>query len=369
MPTMIQVKTNKISHSRIEIEGELESSAFEAYYQKALKKISEHVELPGFRKGHVPEDVLKTKVPEVQILDEMAEMAISEAYPKILEQEKIDAIGRPEVTITKIAIGNPLGFKITTDVLPDIELSTYASIAKNIAKGSDPVITDEDVEKTVLEIRKMRAKMEANKNSSSSTDGHDHSDPNSAPADGHVHTESEVKEEDLPIFDDAFAQSLGGFTSVDDLKSKIRENMTLEKGNEAREKHRLAIMEALIKEANIEPPEALIEGELNKMAFRFEGDLSQMGYKLDDYLKQLGKTKEEIMKEWRPDAEKRVRVELIIRHIAISEKLEPSNEEVEPEVKKLLEQYKGADPLRTRLYVEQMLISEKVFNFLEGQNK
>lgn len=353
MGTMIQVKTTKLSQSRIEIEGELETSVFEAYYKKALKKIGDHIELPGFRKGHVPEDVLKTKIPEMQVLDEMAEMAISEAYPKILEEQKIDAIGRPEVTITKIAIGNPLGFKITTDVLPEIDLKNYAKLAKDIVRGEAPAIGDEDIEKTVLELRRMRAKMEANKD-------HDHSDPN------HVHTEPEIKDEDLPVLDDAFAQSLGGFGSVDELKTKIRENMTLEKGNEVREKHRLAIMEALIKESNIEPPEALIEGELNKMGFRFETDLSQMGYKLEDYLKQLGKTKEEIMKEWRPDAEKRVRIELIIRHIALAEKLQPTDAEVEPQVKALLEQYKGADALRTKLYVEQMLISEKVFQFLEN---
>ena len=155
----IKLQIKSISASRIEIEGEIASSVFESYFNKALKKIGEHVEIDGFRKGHVSDDVLKTKIPEIQIMDEMAEMAISDAYPTILEQEKIDAIGRPEVTITKIAIGNPLGFKIVTDVLPEIKLSNYKKLAKELAKEDAVIPTDEDVEKTILELRRMRVKM------------------------------------------------------------------------------------------------------------------------------------------------------------------------------------------------------------------
>src|SRR5574343_64147 len=117
---MIHVTTKALSNSRLEITGELPTEVFGAYYDKALAKLSQGIELPGFRKGHAPLEAVKAKVPEMQILDEMAELALSEAYPKILEEQKIEAIGRPEVTVTKIAIGNPLGFTIVTDVLPAI---------------------------------------------------------------------------------------------------------------------------------------------------------------------------------------------------------------------------------------------------------
>jgi len=106
---MLKVAVKKLPKSEVEIEGELEPEIFESYFAKALKKIGETLKLDGFRKGKVPENVLLSKVPEIRILEEMAELALSEHYPKIIESEKIDAISRPEISITKLARHNPLG--------------------------------------------------------------------------------------------------------------------------------------------------------------------------------------------------------------------------------------------------------------------
>jgi len=113
----MRVSVKKLPKSEVEIEGELEVSVFESYFAKALKKIGETLKLDGFRKGKIPESVLLSKVPEIHVLEEMAEMALGEHYPKIIENEKIDAISRPEISITKLARNNPLGFKIKTAVL------------------------------------------------------------------------------------------------------------------------------------------------------------------------------------------------------------------------------------------------------------
>ncbi|MEK7080836.1 MAG: trigger factor family protein, partial [Patescibacteria group bacterium] len=105
----MQVSVKKLPKSEIEIEGELEAPLFESYFAKALKKIGETLKLDGFRKGKIPESVLLSKVPEISILEKMAELALGEHYPKIIESEKIDAISRPEISITKLARQNPLG--------------------------------------------------------------------------------------------------------------------------------------------------------------------------------------------------------------------------------------------------------------------
>ena len=112
----MQIKINKLPKSEVEIEGELEAEVFETYFDKALKRIGENLEVDGFRKGKVPKNILLSKIPEAQILGEMAEMALSENYPKILEENKIDAISRPEISITKLARKNELGFKIKTTI-------------------------------------------------------------------------------------------------------------------------------------------------------------------------------------------------------------------------------------------------------------
>ena len=152
----MKIAIKKLPNSEIEIEGELDSDLFETYFAKAVKKIGENLELDGFRKGKVPENILLSKVPEIQILEEMAELALSEQYPKILEGlpaqagEKIntlDVIGRPEISITKLARRNPLGFKIRTAVVPEVKLPDYKKIAQEIISK----ITDKEKSVEVTE--------------------------------------------------------------------------------------------------------------------------------------------------------------------------------------------------------------------------
>src|SRR3989344_729663 len=131
----MKVTVKKLPKSEVEIEGELEAELFETYFAEALKKIGENFETDGFRKGKAPERVLLSKIPEIRILEEMAEMALSEHYPKIIEEEKIDAISHPEISITKLARKNPLGFKIKTAVLGKIKLPDYKALAKKIISG------------------------------------------------------------------------------------------------------------------------------------------------------------------------------------------------------------------------------------------
>ena len=114
----MKINIKKLPKSEVEIEGELEAEVFELYFDKALNKIGAEMEIDGFRKGKAPQNILLSKIPEIRILEEMAEMALSENYPKIMagemQNEKIDAVGRPEINITKLARNNPLGFKIKT---------------------------------------------------------------------------------------------------------------------------------------------------------------------------------------------------------------------------------------------------------------
>ena len=119
----------KLGKSRVEIAASLEPDIFGSYRSAALKNLNESISLDGFRKGKIPEAVLIQKIGEKTILEEMAELAISNAYPIILTNEKIDAIGRPEVNIKKLAMGNPLEFTITTAVVPSFELPDYKAIA------------------------------------------------------------------------------------------------------------------------------------------------------------------------------------------------------------------------------------------------
>jgi trigger factor len=357
----MQVVVTKLAGSIAEITGELEEELFEGYFKQALKRLGENLDLPGFRKGKAPENVLVAKIPEVRILEEMAELALAEHYPKILEQEKIDAIGRPEISITKLARKNPLGFKIKTAVLPEIKLPNYKDIAKKILgdislKKEDVSVSAEEVENTIMDIRKSRA---PKKHVAKATSSDPLLDKERVPKAGEV--------EELPEFNDEFVQALGPFKDVADFKIKLKENIKLEKANTQKEKSRLKIMEKIIDDSSMELPDILIEIELDKILYRMESDITQMGLKFEDYLKHMNKTKEDLRKDFRKDGEKKAKLALILNEIAKAESIVADEAQVAKEVEAILAQYKDADPERAKIHAENVLANEKIFQFLENQ--
>ena len=157
-------KITALHNCEVEIEAEVSAEDFLPYRNRAIKKLTKDAKLPGFRPGHVPEKVLVDRLGESGILEEAAQMALSEVYPNIVLKENIDVLGRPEITITKIAAGNPLGFKIKTAILPTFDLPDYVKISKEILKESgttDTSVKDSEVDAVFLDIRKTRAQAEA----------------------------------------------------------------------------------------------------------------------------------------------------------------------------------------------------------------
>jgi len=385
----MKITVKKLPKSEVEIEGEIEADVFEDYYNKALKRIGGNLEIDGFRKGKVPENVLLSKVPEAQILGEMAELALSEHYPKILEENKIDAISRPEISITKLARKNPLGFKIKTATMPEMHLPDYKKIAKKVIsevtdEEKNTEVTEKEIEDTIMDIRKSRAPKVHMAEEAKPARPHD----GSGAGGEHVHKEGEKhddeKEEikqparnasgiadaggELPDFNDEFVQALGPFKDVADFKEKLKENIKLEKENQLKEKTRLKIVEKIIDDLKIEMPEVLIEVELDKILYRMESDITQMGLKFEDYLKHLSKTIPDLRKEFRVDAEKKAKLGLLLNKIAEIEKIAADPEQVAKEVTMILEHYKDADTERATLHAENVLTNEKVFQFLENKN-
>jgi len=361
----MKITVKKLPKSEIEIEGELEAEAFEDYFNRALKTLGGNLKLDGFRKGKIPEPVLLKNIPEIQILEKMAELALGEHYPKIIEGEKLDAISRPEISITKLARKNPLGFKIKIAILPEIKLPNYKNIAKEIISKitdveKDITVSDEDLENTIMDIRKSRApKVHI-------------TSPQPSPKEKEKEGASSSSEKagdgmELPEFNDEFVRALGPFENIEDFKNKLKINIKLEKENALKEKTRLRIIEKIIEDSTLEVPEILIEMELDKILYRMESDITAIGLKFEDYLKQLNKTKEDLRKEFKTDGEKKVKLALILNEVAKVEKITADQEQIEKEVAAILAQYKNADPERARMHTENVLTNEKIFQFLESQ--
>ena len=105
------------------------------------------------------------------------------------------------------------------------------------------------------------------------------------------------------------------------------------------------------------------------MVHEMSANISQMGLNIETYLKHVGKTIEELKKEWIPDAEKRAKTQLILNQIALEEKITVSEDDIKKEVEQIMQVYKDADRTRAEIYVETVLLNEKVWAWLEEQGK
>lgn len=352
------IKISKPDNSEIEIEGEILAEYFDEHHKNALKKLLANAEVPGFRKGNAPERVVLQHYSDAKLLEGAAQDALDAQYWNILSDNSIKALGEPSVTITKLAKGNPLGFKIKTAVFPEFTLPDYKKIAGKIAEEKEEAIEVE--QKEVDEILKQLQHSKLHEKESHVEHGHS--------SDDHlVDTEHKHDEKDFPPLDDAFAQSVAPeFKTLAELTEKIRENMLAEKKYKAKEKKRLSILEALVEKTEISVPEILIESELQKMIAQFKDDVAKAGLTYETYLEHAKKTEADIRKEWRENAMKRAKTQLILGKIGREEKIELDEEVVNKEIEYIVSHHKNADRFRARMFIENMMQNEKVLEFLEG---
>lgn len=349
------IKVTRLPQQEVEITGEITAEKMDSMRKKAIDNLKKEVTLPGFRKGTAPENMIVSQVGEIKILEEAGELALGEIYPEILEEEKLDPIGKPQVQITKIGAGSPLGFKIKTALMPEVKLGDYKKIAKKIYSEEVEVeVTDKDVEDVILNLRRnvAHARMHAE-------GGHDE----------HDHSHGEIKDEDLPEVNQDFLNEIGEFASVEDLTSRIKENLLKEKTFKAKDKKRTGTLEEIITASTIEIPQILIDGEIEKMKAQFQDDLAASGIKFEDYLAHIKKTEDDLKADWKDTAIKRAKSQIILNTIAREEGIQPEEEIVKAEMEKILSQHKTAERFRVRMYVETFLANDLVFKFLEELKK
>lgn len=332
-------------------EIEISIDFVESLREKAIKSIGKEVELKGFRKGTAPDKMVVEHVGEAKLFEEMAFEAINQILPVIMIEEKINSLTQPQISITKIAPKNPVTLKASFILMPEIELADYKKIAKSIEKKEEQKIEDKEIEDYINYLRKSRAESEAlKKKTSGEVSDNENTENNS--------------EVELPIFDDEFVKSLGNFKDVEDFKKQLKENMSAEKERQTKEKRRVEIIEKIISESKVELPDILVEEELDRMVEQFRSDIRNYRMEPEDYLKEIKKTEKDLRNEWRTDAEKRAKMNLVLPKIALEEKIEADKEKVEHEAHHLVEHHK-VDEVRAKQYVEYVLRNEAVLNFLE----
>lgn len=339
-------KVAKEPNSEVVLTGTIPAESVAKYREEALAHCAEHMEAPGFRKGKVPKDMVLKKIGELGVLEEAVELFMRDFYPELILGKKIDAVGRPDIQVLKLAPNNPVEVRIRTAVYPVIEVpSNWKKLAAQVPNAEVKEVTEEDVNQTLESLRKSRTPK-----------------PEAELATGATETPT------LPELNDEFARSLGAFKDLEDLKAQIRKGIGEEKARQGKDARRGKIIEALLEKTKVEMPKLFVESELEKILAQMREDIGRMGMGYDDYLKRVNKTEADIRNEFRGQAEKRAKLQLLLNTLAEEEKIVADSEAIEAELKHALEHFPKADPERVRIHIETVLHNEKVLKLLEEQN-
>jgi len=408
-----EIKEAGATKKKVEIEVSAED--FNNYYSQTLKKISSDAEIPGFRKGKVPENMVENRVTKEGVLSEAAEIAIRESWARFLAESKEEAISQPQVEVIKIAKDNPLIFIAEFEILPEIKLPKL-DLAK--VEKKEVEVTDQEVEDTIKWIQQSRAKY--SEKISEAEDGDlveftfscldIENDPEKKDrivlGKGHyiegledtlrgmkreearefetqhpqknkdkkikisVKVDS-VKKVEIPEINDEWVKGLG-FNTVEELKKDIKEGIKKDKEVAEIQRVREESIKKLIEKTEIDVPKTLIKREQDFMLNNIkERCLSELKISFEEYLKQVKKTEKEITKELEKIAKEKVKGFLVLHQIVKDERIEVTEEEISQKIEEMLNQYpnkeeikKTMDEAQVRMYIEDELKREKAFNLL-----
>lgn len=416
---MIKSEIKKLPQSQIEISVSVSWDEWEKYIELAAKDYSKEIKIQGFRAGFAPRAMVEKKVGTGALMDAAAQRVVQGTYPKVVTENKIDAIGKPQAEIVKLAEGNDLEYKVVTSVIPEAKLNPWKKDIAKVNKEYEKKTADvskADVEKEIEEIAKSRVQhvdvereaqdgdnvildFEVKKDGVPIENGTSKNHPMilgrgvfipgfeqqvvgmkageikdfelTFPKDYHAKnlagiaclftvTLNKVQERKTPDVSDEFARSLGKFKDLEDMRKNVAEGMEEEKKLELKEKRRGALIDALVENLEVEIPHVLVHEELHKMIGEFEMQLQGMNITFDQYLAQIKKTVDEIEKEWEPQAIKRVKAALALEELAKEQEIEIPAEEVEAEMNKTLAQYKQIKD------VEKNIDLARLYNYVKG---
>jgi len=426
----MQVNKKDLEKSQIELTIELSAEEFAPYIEKGAKKVAEEVKIEGFRKGKVPMDILKQKIGEMAILEEAANIAIHKTIDEAVEKNTMDrqAIGQPQVNITKLAPNNPMEYKVIISLLPTIALGKYKDLNLKVEKTE---VSDKDIETTITELRDIRAQealvdREIKKGDKAIVDikmlmdkvqledgdhkefailvgkdyfipgfddhligakqgdersfdliypeNHHRKDLAGKKVDFIVKIKS-VYERIIPELNDEFA-TFFQLKNLAELKKSLKENIEHEKQHQADMRNESALIGKIVEDTKFgELPEEIVTSESRNMMMELEQDVVRQGGKFEDYLGHLKKTKDQLILEMLPNAVKRVKSALVIRELAIVEDIVATEKEIHEKIDAIKKQYVGnAEVLKMveehgyHHYITNILTNEKVISKLKEWN-
>ena len=383
MAEPLSVETEQLPKSKVGMTIEVPAEVVDAAYERVLKRLVSRAKIEGFRPGRAPRSLVEARLGPAVVREEVVEAMIPEVMRQAMVEKSIDPIDNPDVEILELERGRPAKLKATISVMPEVTLADIATLQPDL-HGHE--VTEEMLERRLEEVREPMAEitpverelrlgdlavidvevevdgervesesrqaMEAELKESvllpellavlpgtfvdetreaKVTFPETYSEPKLAGNEATIRvTVRGVKEKILPVLDDPLAKTLsnGAQETADAYREAVRDD--LEKSVRAMEKleREQEVVRALVEASSVDVPEALVDRELTSQLESMERSLNRQGLKLERYLEYLGQTLDQWMAVQRPDAEARLKIDLVLAEFARRENLEPSDEDV-----------------------------------------
>ena len=389
----MSLQVEKLEHNMAKLTVEVAAEDVEKALQAAYLKQRKQINIPGFRKGKVPRQMIeKMYGPEV-FYDEAANNMIPDAYAKAYDESELDIVSQPKIEVVQMEKGKPFIFTAEVATKPEVTLGDYKGL--KVDKVSTRVTqkeVDEEIEKerernaSTIEVtdRAVQDKDEVTLDFEGFVDGvafeggkgedypltigsgsfipgfeeqligaeidkevevnvtfpkEYHSEElagKDATFKCTVHT---IKAKELPELDDEFASEVSECETMDAYRAEVKKNIKERKERTGKEKKENQAVDQAIENAQMDIPEAMIEFQVRQMADDFARRIQQQGLTVEQYFQFTGMTAEKMLEEMRPQAEKSIKTRLVLEAIVKAENIEVSDERVEEELTKMAEAY------------------------------
>ena len=386
---------NKIESGKVELNCKIEGQNWKDACKKAFNKLSKNLEVKGFRKGQVPENIVKQHISDQQVYFEACEAIAQETLINAIKETDVELIDRPELKMGDIN-ENECNIIFVCPVIPDVKLGDYSSIKYEVA---DVAVDDSEVNSELERYREQKANLELKEDGTLEngevgvidfegfkdgvafeggkgenfelTIGSGQFIPGfeekligmkseeerdidvTFPENYHVDDLKgkpvvfkvklhEIKKKVLPELNEEFVKSLklDKVETVDQFKDHVKNSLLDSKKYEAENKASEKLVEDLITKIEVDIPEKMIENEKDSIVSDYAQRLMSQGIQLDQFLKMTGQDVKSFKEGFKDEAVKRIKTTLALKEIAKKESLTATAEEIEEDFKKLADQYK-----------------------------
>lgn len=415
----MKVTTEKKDNHKLLLTIETPPDELTKAVQTACKRLANRVNIPGFRKGHAPKQILIRHLGKQAVLDEAFDILAPKAFNEALIQEKVEPVDRPQIDIKTLEEDKDVVFTATVTPKPEVTLGEY----KNLSVEKPEVkVEDKDVDQQVENMRRHHAKMtDAEAGAVAAKDnfvtldflgkvdgkafkggeakdyplqigsgqfipgfedqligtkvGEEKDVKVKFPADYHEKELAgkdavfscminSIKIQELPELTDEFVKKSTSYKSIDDLKKGLRDNMEKQAKARADEEYKNKVLQKVTENGTVDIPDVMIDERVNNMLSELALNLENSGMKMDQYLKYSNTDIASLRENYRQIAEETVKTDLVLEKIAKTENIKVSDKELSAEIAMMAARY-GTTPKEVKKIVEQNGYINKLYQTVE----